>query len=443
MNKDLSIGNPRKVLWLYSLPLLASIIFQQLYNIADSLVAGKYLGENALAAVGNASEITLIYTAFAFGCNMGCCVVISQLFGAKKITELKTSVWTAFIAFGVMCVLLMLAGFLFIDSALRLIQTPDTILGDSSLYLDIYTWGMPFVFFYNIATGIFSALGDSKTPFLFLAFSSLSNIGADILFVTAFDMGVAGVAYATLICQGISCVLSLVTLFFRLKKMKSEARPKIFSFKLLIQTLRIAIPSILQQGSISFGNVMIQAVVNGFGESVIAGFTAASKLNSIAVSCLSAVSNGLSTFTAQNIGAQRYDRVKPGYRAGLLLDFILYVPLVLLYTIFGCQLIGAFMSEPSEDALQAGALFLLIVSPAYIICGLKVISDGVIRGAGAINYFLLDTFADLLLRVLFSFILSRIWGPTGIWLSWPIGWAVGGIIAVFVYRKGLWRRNML
>lgn len=431
------------MLWLYSMPLLASIIFQQLYNIADSLIAGKYIGENALAAVGNASEITLIYTAFAFGCNMGCCVVISQLFGAKKFTELKTSVWTAFFAFGAMCALLMIAGFLFVKDALHLIQTPAAILEDSALYLDIYTWGMPFVFFYNIATGIFSALGDSKTPFIFLAFSSLSNIGADILFVTAFNMGVAGVAYATLICQGISCILALTALFFRLKKMKTDARPKLFSFPLFKQTMRIAVPSILQQGSISFGNVMIQAVVNGFGPSVIAGFTAATKLNSIAVSCLNAVSNGLSTFTAQNVGARKYERIQPGFRAGLLLDALLYIPIVLLYTLFGRYLVGAFMNEPSEGALQAGTMFLLIVSPAYIICAIKVISDGVLRGAGAINYFLLDTFIDLLLRVLLSFVLSRFWGEIGIWLSWPIGWAVGGAVGFFIYKKGLWRRNTL
>ena len=197
MNKDLTVGKPIKVLWLFCLPLFGSIVFQQLYNIADSFVAGKFIGENALAAVGNSYEITLIFLAFAFGCNIGCSVVVSALFGGKQYGEMKTAVSTAMIASGVICVLLMVFGICFTDTLLTALNTPPEVLADSALYLDIYIWGLPFVFFYNISTGIFSAMGDSKTPFYFLAVSSLSNIGMDILFVTVFKMGVAGVAWAT------------------------------------------------------------------------------------------------------------------------------------------------------------------------------------------------------------------------------------------------------
>ena len=204
MNKDLTIGKPETVLWQFCLPLFGSIVFQQLYNIADSLVAGKFIGENALAAVGNSYEITLIFIAFAFGCNMGCSVIVSQLFGAKKYVQLKTAVTTACIFSAVLCAMLMLTGILACDSLLLLIRTPGEVFADSKLYLDIYIWGLPFVFFYNIATGIFSALGDSRTPFYFLAASSTSNIAVDILFVTTLNMGVSGVAWATFLCQGIS-----------------------------------------------------------------------------------------------------------------------------------------------------------------------------------------------------------------------------------------------
>lgn len=176
MNKDLTVGNPQKVLWKFCLPLFGSIIFQQIYNIADSLIAGKFIGENALAAVGNSYEITLIFIAFAFGCNIGCSVIISQLFGAKQYAEMKTAVKTAMIGSAVLCLLLMAIGIFGSDLLLTLIHTPDNIFQDSKLYLDIYVWGLPFVFFYNIATGIFSALGDSKTPFWFLAISSTANI---------------------------------------------------------------------------------------------------------------------------------------------------------------------------------------------------------------------------------------------------------------------------
>ena len=189
MNKDLTVGNPSTVLWKFCLTLFGSIVFQQLYNIADSWVAGKFIGQNALAAVGNSYEITLIFIAFAFGCNIGCSVLVSQLFGAREYGDVKTAVSTAALSSGVVCLLLMLVGILGCDGLLTLINTPEEVFADSALYLDIYVWGLPFVFFYNIATGVFSALGDSKTPFIFLAVSSLSNIAVDILFVTAFKMG--------------------------------------------------------------------------------------------------------------------------------------------------------------------------------------------------------------------------------------------------------------
>mgnify|MGYP005907744875 CR=1 FL=1 len=210
MNKDLTTGKPEKVLWQFCLPLFGSIIFQQLYNIADSFVAGKFISDNALAAVGNSYEITLIFIAFAFGCNIACSVLAALFFGAKQYNDLKTTVYTALISSCVICAVLMLVGTLCCDSLLRLIKTPEEVFEDSKLYLDIYIYGLPFVFLYNVATGIFSALGDSKTPFIFLACSSTSNIAVDILFVTAFNMGVAGVAWATFLCQGISCVLALL-----------------------------------------------------------------------------------------------------------------------------------------------------------------------------------------------------------------------------------------
>lgn len=167
MNKDLTSGNPSTVLWKFCLPLFGSIIFQQLYNIADSWVAGRFVGQDALAAVGNSYEITLIFIAFAFGCNIGCSVIVSQLFGAKNYRDMKTAVSTAMIASGVLCLVLMGIGILGCKSLLTLIRTPESVFADSALYLDIYVWGLPFVFFYNIATGIFSAMGDSKTPFIF------------------------------------------------------------------------------------------------------------------------------------------------------------------------------------------------------------------------------------------------------------------------------------
>ena len=443
MNKDLTKGDPQKVLWAFCLPMFGSILFQQLYNIADSLVAGRFIGENALAAVGNSYNITLIFIAFAFGCNMGCSVIVSQLFGAKDYARMKTSVYTTLIASAVLCAVLMFAGFLSCDILLRLMKTQEAIMADSALYLDIYILGLPFLFFYNIATGIFSALGDSKTPFLFLAFSSTANIVVDILFVVSLQMGIAGVAWATFLCQGISCVFSVLLILKRLAKIEvpsGNAKIEIFSWDLLKKILTIAIPSVLQQSFISVGNILVQGCINSFGVSVAAGYSASIKLNNLVITSFTTIGNGMSNFSAQNIGARTYARVKEGFRAGLKLVWTLCLPLCLLYLCLGKYLLLLFMDQSSVKALQTGQQFLWIVSPFYFVISAKLISDGVLRGAGAMKQFMTATFTDLILRVMLAFVLSAAMrSATGIWLSWPIGWCLGTVLSLLFYKKGAWR----
>ena len=433
MNRDLTDGKPESVLWRFCLPLFGSIVFQQLYNIADSFVAGKFIGEGALAAVGNGYEITLIFIAFAFGCNIGCSVIVSQLFGAKKYAELKTSVYTSFIASAVICAVLVTAGIILCPQLLSLIHTPEDIFTDSMLYLNIYIWSFPFVLFYNIATGIFSALGDSKTPFIFLAVSSSANIAADILFVTAFGMGVDGVAWATFICQCVSCLLALLFVFRRLAAIKSENRVNIFSWRLLGKIAGVAVPSIAQQSFISVGNIVIQSIINTFGSSVIAGYSAAIKLNNLVITSLSTVGNGISNYTAQNLGAGKINRIRKGFRAGLKIAWIICIPIILLYLIAGNHLIYMFMPSPTGTAIDVGITFLRIVSPFYIISAVILISNGTLRGIGLMSRFMTSTFSDLILRVSLAKLLSIKFGSTGIWLAWPIGWLVAAVISVLFY----------
>lgn len=436
MNKDLTVGKPQTVLWQFCLPLFGSIIFQQLYNIADSLVAGKFIGENALAAVGNSYEITLIFIAFAFGCNMGCSVIVSQLFGAKKYGQLKTAVTTSCIFSAILCAVLMLVGLLGCDPLLLLIRTPEEVFADSKLYLDIYVWGLPFVFFYNIATGIFSALGDSKTPFYFLAVSSTSNIAVDILFVKAFDMGVAGVAWATFLCQGISCVLAVLTVWRRLGKIGLEAKAPLFDWNLLKKIMVIAVPSILQQSFISVGNILIQSVINGFGPSVMAGYSAAVKLNNLVITSFTTIGNGISNFSAQNLGARQYGRIKECYRAGLKIVWCLCVPFCLLYVFLGRYLLMLFLKQGSEAAMMTGQQFLWILSPFYFVVSSKLVADGILRGASAMGKFMAATFTDLILRIILAFVLSGLTGSaTGIWCAWPIGWSIATMLSIFFYHN--------
>lgn len=434
MNKDLTIGDPKKVLWKFCLPLFGSIIFQQLYNIADSFVAGKFIGEDALAAVGNSYEITLIFIAFAFGCNIGCSVIVAKLFGAKDTKNLKTAVSTALISSAVLCAVLMLVGILCSGLMLEAIRTPKKLLPASKLYLDIYILGLPFVFFYNMSTGIFSAFGDSKTPFYFLAASSTANIAVDILFVKSFHMGVSGVAWATFLCQGVSCVLAVTFVFRRMAAFKSKEKVPVFSWSILRDFAKIAIPSILQQSFVSVGNILIQSIINGYGAGTIAGYASAIKLNNLVITSFTTLGNGMSNFAAQNLGAGLKERIRQGFRGGLYMVWTISAPIVFTYLVFGRALVHVFIHAPSVQALDTGIMFLRIVAPFYFLISVKLIADGVLRGAGQMVPFMIGTFSDLILRVVLAFIFSKMFGSVGIWCAWPVGWFIGAVLSFAFYR---------
>ena len=436
MNQDLTGGKPGAGLRRFCLPLFASVIFQQLYNIADSWVAGRFIGQNALAAVGNSYEITLIFIAFAFGCNMGCSVTVSGFFGAKDYNRMKSAVYTAMLATGIVCACMMVSGLVFSDSLLQWIKTPEEVLAGSKQYLDIYLWGLPFLFFYNLSTGIFSALGDSRTPFVFLVISSLSNIVLDILFVTAFQMGVSGVAWATFLCQGVSCVLAVITVLKRLRKFKSVGSAKWFDWMILKKFVSIAIPSTLQQSFISLGNIIIQSIINGFGTEVMAGYSGAIKLNNLVITSFTTLGNGMSNYTAQNLGAGKLDRIEDGFKAGLRLVWILCLPFAFAYFFFGRNLMEFFLKEPTQAALSSGFAFLRIVSPFYFVVAAKLVTDGILRGSGRMGQFMTATFTDLILRVILAFAFSgTALKSIGIWCAWPVGWTVATVMSLCYYRK--------
>lgn len=440
MVRDLTIGEPRKVLFRFTLPLLGSVIFQQLYNIADSFVAGKFIGETALAAVGNAYEVTLIYLAFATGCNIGCSVIISQLFGAKRHRDMKTAVSTTFLSIGALCLALMAIGFLGIPFLLTAIQTPAEIYADCLLYLNIYTAGLVFLFLYNITTGIFSALGDSRTPFLLLAVSSVLNVFINILFVATFEMGVAGVAWATFLCQGASSIVAFLLLLYRLRQVPAEGERVWFSTTLFKKLVVVSVPSILQQSFVSVGNIIIQGIVNGFAStSITAGYTAAIKLQSFATSTIYTYGNGMSAFTAQNIGAKKEERIKQGVRAALCMGIVVALCFTAAYLLAGRPILSLFMKEDFALAMDTGLEYLAIVAPFYFLAAVKLVMDGVLRGSGDMNAFMIDTFSDLLLRVILAATLSRVLGTAGIWMAWPIGWLLATAMAVCFYRSGRWK----
>jgi len=441
MIKDLTEGKPESVLWRFSIPLFISVIFQQMYNISDSVIAGKFAGENALAAIGASFPITMIFMSIAVGSNVGCSVVISQLFGAKKLKDMKTAIFTTVISCIVLSVILTIIGLWQTQSLMRLINTPKNIFADGAIYLKIYIAGFIFIYLYNVCTGIFASLGDSKTPLYFLIGSSLANILLAYLFVAKFHWGVAGTGWATFIAQGLACVLCSISLFYRIRAIKTEGKIVHFSLEMLKKVSWVAIPSILQQSFVSVGNIFVQVLINGFGSSVIAGYSSAIKLNTFAITSFATLANGLSSFTAQNIGAGKIERVKRGFRAGITQSVIVAVPFVIVYGFFGSSMIKLFLNEDSAVALNIGVVFLKIVSPFYFIILIKLMADGVLRGSGSMKLFMITTFSDLIIRVVLAFVLVGQIGTNGIWLSWPIGWSIGAILSFVFYRSGKWMRQ--
>lgn len=443
MITDMTTGHPAKILWKFSLPLLFSVVFQQLYNIVDSIVAGRFIGEDALAAVGASYPITMIFMAVATGSNIGCSVIISQLFGGKEFKKMKTAVSTSLISILSLGVFLTVLGLAVSSPLMRLMHTPDNIFADAETYLGIYIGGLLFLFLYNICTGIFTALGDSKTPLYFLIFSSLLNIALDLIFVIVFKMGVAGVAWATFLAQGLSSVLASVTLSGRLKGIQTEGTHARFSGRMLGKICIVAIPSILQQSFISIGNLLIQSLVNGYGSAVIAGYSAAVKLNTFSITSFTTLANGLSSYTAQNIGGAKPERVKKGFRAGVAMALVVVLPFFLAYFTFSQSMLGIFLKSSSADAIKAGVSFLRIAAPFYFVISLKLMADGVLRGAGSMVPFMIATFVDLILRVVLSYVLSGPFGfgSDGIWMSWPIGWTIAAILSLAFYFSGVWKKQ--
>ena len=445
MTKDLTTGEPSKMLFEFSIPMLFSVMFQQLYNIADSVIAGKYAGVDALAAVGASYPVTMIFIAVATGSNIGCSVLISQLFGAKDYTRMKTAIVTTIRIIVLLSVLLTLIGIFLCGPMIRALDTPENIFNDATIYLAIYIWGLIFLFLYNICNGVFTALGDSKTPLLFLIVSSVGNVILDYIFVAIFHKGVSGVAWATFICQGIAATVSFITLLKRISRIKTAEKPAYFSWDIFIKISKIAVPSILQQSFVSIGNLFIQRLVNGYGSTVIAAYSASIKLNTFAIVSFGTIGNAVSTFTAQNLGAGKKERVRSGWRAGFSIAVMIALPVIVLFFGFGKNMIGIFLEKgaSAEPVLKEGVRFLRIVSPFYLVVLLKLVSDGVLRGAGAMKAFMVSTFSDLVLRVGLSYLFAKglHLGTTGIWMSWPVGWLAGTVLSLYYYKRGSWNQK--
>ena len=449
MVKNLTEGKPLPLLFSFALPMVIGNLFQQLYNMVDTTVVGKFVGEDAVAAVGSSFPIVFLSVAVASGLSMGCNVVVSQLFGARRIHEMKSTISTALISLGVVGVIIMVAGAALAGPLLELLGTDADIMADSRTYLQIYFGGALFLFLYNTLNGIYNALGDSRTPLVFLAVSSVINIVLDLLFVIQFHMGVAGVAWATLIAQGLCAVVSLAVMVRRIRRMPCEegkegVRVPLFHGQAVRRIARIGLPSMLQQSLVSLSMMLMQGLVNSYGKVFVAGYTAATKIDTLAMLPNMNFSNAMSSYTAQNIGAGKPERVKEGLKATMLMVVVFSVVITVVIFLFGSQLLSLFLeADDSSGAMGYGLAYMRTVSLFYILMGILFVSNGTLRGAGDMGFFTLSSMANLFSRVAIAYALAYLTplGGTAIWWSIPAGWAVGSVFSLTRFASGKWKNK--
>lgn len=438
-NDYLITENPLKALIVFAIPMIIGNLFQQAYTMADSAIVGRLVGEKALAAVGAAYSLTNIFICVAIGGGMGASVIVSQYFGHGNYGKLKKTVYTALVTFLVISVMLGVIGLAFSKNIMIAMNTPVEVLDMSVTYLQIYFLGLPFLFMYNVLSSMFNALGKSRIPLYFLIFSSVFNIVLDWVFVADFALDVAGVAWATLIAQGVSVLGSFTVLRKELKKLEG-ASDGIFEAEELLPMAKIALPSILQQSTVSIGMMLVQSVVNSFGAESLAGFSAGMRIESICIVPMAAVGNAISSYTAQNIGAGQLKRVSKGYvQANKMVIFFGAVICVIL-ELFPTQFITLFLgADGSQVAIATGYGYLVFMGFFFFMIGFKMAADGVLRGAGDMKLFTIANLVNLSIRVIMAMTLAPRFGIAWVWYAVPIGWTANFVISYLEYRTGKWK----
>lgn len=438
-NDYLITENPLKALIVFAIPMIIGNLFQQAYTMADSAIVGRLVGEKALAAVGAAYSLTNIFICVAIGGGMGASVIVSQYFGHGNYGKLKKTVYTALVTFLVISVMLGVIGLAFSKNIMIAMNTPVEVLDMSVTYLQIYFLGLPFLFMYNVLSSMFNALGKSRIPLYFLIFSSVFNIVLDWVFVADFALDVAGVAWATLIAQGVSVFGSFTVLRKELKKLEG-ASDGIFEAEELLPMAKIALPSILQQSTVSIGMMLVQSVVNSFGAESLAGFSAGMRIESICVVPMAAVGNAISSYTAQNIGAGQLKRVSKGYVQANKMVIFFGVVICVILELFPTQFITLFLgADGSQVAIATGYGYLVFMGFFFFMIGFKMAADGVLRGAGDMKLFTIANLVNLSIRVIMAMTLAPRFGIAWVWYAVPIGWTANFVISYLEYRTGKWK----
>ncbi|MCK5137266.1 MAG: MATE family efflux transporter [Bacteroidales bacterium] len=451
MMNDLTQGSEGRNIFRFAVPMLVGHMFQQLYTFVDQIIVGRFLGKEALASVGASFPVIFTLIALIIGIATGGTIVISQFFGAKKFTKVKRAIDTIFIIMGISAVLMTVVGITFSEQIFRLMNLPEELMPTANAYFTIYVSGLVVFFGYNGVASVLRGLGDSVTPLYFMILATFLNIGLDLLFIVKLGWGIEGAALATIIAQGTAFIVAVIYLNSNHELIKFNIREFSFDYEIFKQTLRIGLPTGLQHTFVALGMMALMGIVNGFGTDVVAAYTAAGRLDSLAIIPSMVFSQALSTFVGQNIGAGKIERVRRGLSRTLLMASAVAVGITVLIVIFKYPLMGLFTQD--QTVINIGGEYLTIVTAFYLLFTGMFVFSGVMRGAGdTIVPMFLTLFSLWIIRIpvavflsqetveIFGFTIKGIgMGESGIWWSIPAGWGIGMILTIIYYRTGKWK----
>lgn len=440
--KDMTEGKEGRLILQFALPMLAGSLFQQFYNIVDSIIVGNFIGKEALAAVGASFPVIFVLISMIIGLASGVTIVISQYFGAKDYKNVKRAIDTLYIGLFFASIISSIVGLIFSEDIFKLLNLPEEVMPMALEYLNIFLMGLIVFFGFNGTSAILRGMGDSKTPLYFLIISTLTNVGLDLLFVIVFEMGIKGVALATVISQAGALVTAIIYLNRYHSIINFNLRKLVFDRKIFRHSIRIGIPTGLQHTFVSLGIMAIMGVVNTFGTDVIAAFSVGARLDAIATIPAMIMAQALATFVGQNLGANKTGRVRTGLLSTILLTTIVTIATTALIVSFGDVFMRAFTDD--KAVIDIGSEYLTIVSLFYLVFAFMFTFNGVMRGAG-------DTFVPMiislislwLIRIPFAVFLSDRFGETGIWWSFPMSWATGLIMSWIYYMTGRWKKKVI
>lgn len=444
MVNDMTKGNPLKLIISFAVPMLIGNVFQQVYNFVDAAVVGRFVGPNALAAIGATGGIFGVLISWMMGLTGGGGIIISQCFGMGDFKKMRRTVTGLIYIVAVMSVIIAFLGVMFSRAMLLALGTPESVLPDAVQYTRIMFMFVAGMAFYNLSSSVLRSLGDSKTPLYALIIASMLNVLLDLLFVVVFKAGVTGAGIATIIAQTLSAVYCVVHMVKRRKELNLENIPVKTDRKILKTIIRAGLPGAFESCMISLGGMSVQRLVNSFGAAAMAAYTASTKIDSVAIAPIISVANAISVYTGQNMGAGNVKRIKKGLYQSLGLLIGVCVVITSLIVIFRYRLLGLFLdASQAQEAIEIGSQYLTIVCVAYIVAACMRSYLNVLRGAGDVNTSAVAGMTELIGRIIFAYILVRPFGVTGIWIATPIAWSMGAIVPIVRYYSGKWMSKRL